>query len=134
MPVRIVIADDHEIVRQGVRRILETRTDWEICAEADNGEKAVTLAEQLSPDIIIMDVSMPVMSGLEATRKISILNANIPVLVFTMHESSSVAQSARTLGARGMVSKSDACRDLVNAIERVLSGGTFFPTAEQSEM
>jgi DNA-binding NarL/FixJ family response regulator len=130
MSVRIVIADDHEVVRQGVRRILETYADWEICAEAENGEKAVRLAAQLNPDAIIMDVSMPIMSGLEATREISNLNANIPVLVFTMHESSSVAESARKMGARGLVSKSHATRDLVTALERVLSGETFFPAGE----
>jgi DNA-binding NarL/FixJ family response regulator len=130
MSVRIVIADDHEIVRQGVRRILETHAGWEICAEAENGEKAVSLAEQLNPDAIIMDVSMPIMSGLEATLEISSLNANIPILVFTMHESPAVSESARKVGARGLVLKSDAVRDLVIALECVLGGGTFFPTGE----
>ena len=127
MPVRIVIADDHEIVRQGVRRILEAHADWQICAEAENGEKAVALAERLNPDAIILDISMPVMSGLEAAREIAQFNANIPIIVFTMHQSGDIAESARTLGARGVVSKCDACRDLVKAIECVLSGGTFFP-------
>jgi DNA-binding NarL/FixJ family response regulator len=130
MSVRIVLADDHEIVRQGVRRILETHADWEICAEAENGQKAVRLAEQLNPDAIIMDVSMPVMSGLEATREISSLNANIRILIFTMHESPAIADSARKVGARGLVTKSEASRDLIRALERLLSGGTFFPTGE----
>ena len=130
MSVRIVLADDHEIVRQGIRRILETHADWEICAEAENGEKAVSLAEQLNPDAIIMDISMPVMSGLEATREISSLNANIRILIFTMHESAAIADSARKVGARGLVTKSEASRDLIRALERLLSGGTFFPTGE----
>jgi DNA-binding NarL/FixJ family response regulator len=130
MSIRIVLADDHEIVRQGIRRILETRADWEICAEAENGGKAVSLAEQLNPDAIIMDVSMPVMSGLEATREISSLNANIRILIFTMHESPAIADSARKVGARGLVTKSEASRDLIRALERLLSGGTFFPTGE----
>jgi DNA-binding NarL/FixJ family response regulator len=130
MSVRIVIADDHEIVRQGVRRILETHPEWEICAEAENGQKAVTLARELRPDAIIMDVSMPVMSGLEATREISNLDANIPVLVFTMHESANVAESARKAGARGMVTKSEATRDLIAALEHVLRGETFFPSGD----
>jgi DNA-binding NarL/FixJ family response regulator len=130
MSVRIVLADDHEIVRQGVRRILEKHADWEICAEAENGEKAVSLAEQLNPDAIIMDVSMPVMSGLEATREIASLNANIRILIFTMHESPAMAESARKVGARGLVTKSEASRDLINALECVLSGDTFFPPGE----
>jgi len=130
MSVRIVIADDHEIVRQGIRRILETQTGWEICAEAENGEAAVALAHRLKPDAIIMDISMPLMSGLEATRQISGLKANIPILVFTMHETATLAESARKVGARGILSKSDAARHLVGALEVVLSGGTFFPKCD----
>ena len=130
MSVRIVIADDREVVRQGVRRILQSRPEWEICGEAENGRQAVSLAQELNPDAIIMDISMPLMNGLEATSEISTLNANIRVLILTMHEPSELAEPARKMGARGLVMKSDAGRHLISALERVLSGGTFFPPSE----
>jgi DNA-binding NarL/FixJ family response regulator len=127
MSVRIVIADDHEVVRQGVRHILETHPGWEICGEAENGHKAVSLARELNPDIIVMDISMPLMNGLEATREISNLKAKTQVLVFTMHDSSNLLESAKGVGARGLVTKSEASRDLISALECVLRGETFFP-------
>ena len=130
MSVRIVIADDREVVRQGVRRILQSRPEWEICGEAENGRQAVSLAQELNPDALIMDISMPLMNGLEATSEISTLNANIRVLILTMHEPADVAELARKMGARGLVMKSDAGRHLISALERVLSGGTFFPPSE----
>ena len=126
MSVRIIIADDHAVVREGIRRILEARPEWEICGEAENGQEAVRLAEELNPDAIIMDVSMPCMNGIEATREIARRKANVPVLIFTMHESAHIAATANTVGARGLVTKSDAIRDLIRALESVLSGGTFF--------
>jgi DNA-binding NarL/FixJ family response regulator len=128
MSVRIVIADDHAVVRQGIRRILEARPEWEICGEAENGQEAVRLAEELNPDAIIMDISMPRMNGIEATREIARRKASIPVLIFTMHESSNVTATANKVGARGLVTKSNAIRDLILALESVLSGGTFFLT------
>jgi DNA-binding NarL/FixJ family response regulator len=106
---------------------LESHPEWEICGEAENGRKAVSLARELNPDVIIMDVSMPLMNGLEATREISNLDAKIPVLVFTMHESANVSESAKIVGARGLVTKSEATRDLIAALECVLRGETFFP-------
>lgn len=80
MAVKILIADDHEIVRQGIRRVLEAKPEWEICGEAANGQEAVRLAQELTPDIIIMDVSMPVMSGFEAADEISRLPIGSRVL------------------------------------------------------
>jgi DNA-binding NarL/FixJ family response regulator len=130
MSVKIVIADDHEVVRQCVRRLLQSRPEWEICGEAENGRQAVSLAQELTPDAIIMDISMPLMNGLEATSQISTLNANIRVLILTMHEPADVAEPARKMGARGLVMKSDVGRHLISALERVLSGGTFFPPSE----
>jgi DNA-binding NarL/FixJ family response regulator len=128
MSMRIVIADDHAVVRQGIRQILRVRPEWEICGEAENGEDAVRLAEELSPDAIIMDVSMPHMNGIEATREITRRRGNIPVLIFTMHESAYMTAAANKAGARGLVTKSNAIRDLILALESVLSGGTFFHT------
>ena len=126
MAVKILIADDHEIVRQGIRRVLEVKPEWEICGEASNGQEAVRMAQELSPDIIIMDVTMPVMSGFEAADEISRLPLGSRVLFFTMHDSGSMAGSVRKSGARGYVVKSRAAQDLVQALERLLKGGTFF--------
>jgi len=124
--VKILIADDHEIVRQGIRRVLEVKPEWEICGEACNGQEAVRMAQELSPDIIIMDVTMPVMSGFEAADEISRLPLGSRVLFFTMHDSGSMAGSIRKSGAHGYVVKSRAAQDLVQALERLLTGGTFF--------
>jgi DNA-binding NarL/FixJ family response regulator len=126
VPVKILIADDHEIVRQGIRRVLEVKPEWEICGEASNGQEAVRMAQELSPDIIIMDVTMPVMSGFEAADEISRLPLGSRVLFFTMHDSGSMAGSIRKSGAHGYVVKSRAAQDLVQALERLLKGGTFF--------
>lgn len=126
MPVKILIADDHEVVRQGVRMILAARPDWEICGEAVNGQEAVKLADELQPDAIVMDITMPVMSGLEAARKLTKNKNSAPILIFTMHESRSLADSVQETGARGFVFKSRAARDLIKALEVLLKGGTFF--------
>lgn len=132
MPVRIMIADDHEVVRQGVRKILAARPEWEICGEATNGQEAITLAGELRPDAIIMDITMPVMSGLEAARKLTSTRTSAPILIFTMHESRSLADSVKEVGARGFVYKSRAARDLIKALEALLKGGTFFSAEGES--
>lgn len=126
MPVRILIADDHEVVRQGIRTILSGRPDWQICGEAVNGQEAIKLANELHPDAIIMDITMPVMSGLEAARQLTKSNSSSPILIFTMHESRSLAESVQETGARGFVFKSRAARDLIIALEILLNGGTYF--------
>jgi DNA-binding NarL/FixJ family response regulator len=126
MPVRILIADDHEVVRQGIRTILSARPEWEICGEAVNGQEAVKLAEELRPDAIIMDITMPVMSGLEAARQITRNKNSPPILIFTMHESRSLADSVRETGARGFVFKSRAAHDLINALDVLLRNETYF--------
>jgi DNA-binding NarL/FixJ family response regulator len=133
MPVRILIADDHEVVRQGVRTILSARPDWEICGEAVNGQEAVRLAGELAPDAIIMDITMPVMSGLEAARLLSKNKTSAPILIFTMHESRSLAESVKETGARGFVFKSRAARDLINALESLLGGGSYFGPDNEKE-
>lgn len=126
MPVRILIADDHEVVRQGIRKILAARSEWEICGEATNGQEAIKLAGDLQPDAIVMDITMPVMSGLEAARKLTSNRNSAPILIFTMHESRSLADSVKEVGASGFVFKSRASRDLIKALETLLQGGTFY--------
>lgn len=129
MAVKILIADDHEIVRAGIRRVLEARPEWQICGEASNGQEAVRMAQDLVPDIIIMDVTMPVMSGFEAADEISRLPISSRVLFFTMHDSGSMAGTARRSGGQGYVVKNRAAQDLIQALERLLNGGSFFDSA-----
>ena len=126
MSVRILVVDDHEVVRQGIRTILSARPEWEICGEAVNGQEAIRLAEELRPDAIIMDITMPIMSGLEAARQITRNKNSPPILIFTMHESRSLADSVRETGARGFVFKSRAAHDLINALDVLLRNGTYF--------
>jgi DNA-binding NarL/FixJ family response regulator len=132
MSAKILLADDHEVVRQGIRAILQARPDWEICGEAVDGREAIRLANQLQPDVIIMDITMPHLSGLEASQEIAKLQLPSRVLIFTMHESKSLASSVRRAGAHGYVVKSRAARDLIDALDRLLAGGTFFDNPSPS--
>ena len=127
MPVRILITDDHAIVREGIRTLIaRSRPEWEICGEATNGEEAIAACRTLKPDVIILDVTMPRMSGLEAASQISTLNLGCRVLIFTMHESERLSEEVQQTGAQGFVLKSQAARDLIRAIDIILKGGTFF--------
>jgi DNA-binding NarL/FixJ family response regulator len=133
MAVKILIADDHEIVRQGIRRVLESKPEWEICGEASNGQQAVRMAQELTPDVIIMDVTMPVMSGFEAADEISRLPIGSRVLFFTMHDSNSMTGSLRRSRAQGYVVKSRAAQDLIQALEQLLKGGTFYDSGAYAQ-
>jgi|SRR5215472_1251370 len=129
MPVRILVADDHEVVLKGIRMILQARPDWDICGEAANGAEAIRMAQELRPDAIVMDITMPVTNGLIATREIVSLGIKAPVLLFTMHESKGLVESAKNVGGRGIVFKSNAARDLTEALDALLAGGTYFRTS-----
>ena len=133
MAKTILVADDHEVVRQGIRMILSARSDWEVCGEAVNGQQAVQMAKELKPDAIIMDIAMPEMTGIEATREISKLNLGSRVLIFTMHDSNTLPEYVRAAGAMGYVLKSRASNDLVAALDGLLSGGTFFDAEGTSQ-
>lgn len=133
MGPRILIVDDHEIVREGIRNLLsQSRPGWNICGQARNGEEAVEAVKDLLPDVVVLDITMPVMSGLEAAKKISTSGTGCRVLMFTMHESDSLDREVRNAGAQGFVLKSQAARNLVVAIETVLGGGTFFESPTQA--
>lgn len=133
MSARILIVDDHDVVRQGVRSILSDRSDWEICGEVGSGEAAIQAAATLKPDVVILDITMPGMSGLEAASRIVAFAPGIRILIFTMHESRLLADNVREAGAHGYVQKSQAGRDLVVAVERLLSGDTFFGPESEAE-
>jgi DNA-binding NarL/FixJ family response regulator len=123
---RIVIADDHEVVRKGLRAILEAHLGWEVCGEAADGRSAVEKAEELRPNVVIIDIGMPQLNGLEATRQILKGQPDTKVLVLSVYESEQLVEEVLDAGARGYVLKSDASRDLVRAIEELLRNHTFF--------
>jgi DNA-binding NarL/FixJ family response regulator len=127
MPPRILLADDHEIVREGIRTLIaRSRPEWEICGEARDGEEALEAVRKLKPDVVILDVTMPKMSGLEAAPRIAKLGLGCRILMFTMHDSERLASEVRQAKAQGLVLKSQAARDLIRAVDRLLAGGTFF--------
>ncbi|HVA01851.1 MAG TPA: response regulator transcription factor [Terriglobia bacterium] len=131
--LRILIADDHEVVRQGVRAILEAQPGWSIVAESENGLDAVEQAQQTKPDIALLDISMPLLNGLEVTRQILKQRPETQVLILTMHESNELVQDLLAAGARGYILKTDAKRDLVNAVISLSEGRPFF-TSKVAEM
>lgn len=126
-PVRILIADDHEVMRMGIRNLLESVPNWTVSGEAGTGREAVELAIESSPDIIIMDITMPEMNGFEAAAEIAEQRPDIPVIMFSLHLSEDVVSRFKAGPIRGAVSKSEAARDLLQAVRLVLNGGTFFP-------
>jgi two-component system nitrate/nitrite response regulator NarL len=125
--VRVLVADDHEVMRLGIRNLLEIQPGWSVCAEASNGQEAVEKTFQFHPDVIIMDITMPVMNGIEAANQITRQQPQIPVILFSLHVSEDLYPHFQTDGIRGAVAKGHAARDLVQAVETVLGGGTFFP-------
>jgi PAS domain S-box-containing protein len=127
--VKILVADDHEVIRRGVRALLAAGQDFEICGEAVDGQDAVEKAHQLHPDLIIMDVSMPNLNGLEATRMIRRSLPATQVLILTQHDSQEMMRQAVNAGARGFVVKSSVAHDLLNAVEAAQRGDTFFEAA-----
>ena len=134
MSARILIVDDHDVVRQGIRLILQARSQWEICGEASDGHEAIRLAKELMPDVIVLDVTMPVMGGLAAAGEILRFNRDAKILIFTMHESRTLGQLVQKSGARGFVVKSRAARDLIPALEKVLADEQFFPSHQEDSL
>jgi DNA-binding NarL/FixJ family response regulator len=127
MAARILLVDDHEIVREGIRTLIaRSRPEWEICGEARDGEEALEAVRTLKPDVVILDVTMPKLSGLEAAPRIAKLGLGCRVLIFTMHDSERLTSEVRQAEAQGLVLKSQAARDLIRAVDRLLAGGTFF--------
>src|ERR1700674_4142333 len=125
-PLRILIADDHDLLRRGVRALLQTHAGWEICGEATTGREAVTKAEELKPDIVILDISMPDLNGVEAARRIRKASPNTEVLVLSMHYSDQLIREIVDAGVRGYIVKSDSDRDLIIAVETLAKHKPFF--------
>ncbi len=126
--LRILIADDHEVARRGIRAVLENHPGWEVCGEAKDGRESVELAAMTRPDIVLLDIGMPNLNGLEAARQILANNPEVAILILTMHDSDNVVREVLRAGARGFLLKSDAGRDLVAAVEALQRQRTFFTT------
>lgn len=123
--MRILLADDHRIVRQGLRSLLEAEADFSVVAEADNGRMAVELTESLGPDVVVMDVGMPEMNGVEATRRIVVNNPQVKVVALSMHSDRRFVAEMLKAGAAGYLLKDGAFEELVGAIRTVAAGRTY---------
>ena len=128
-PLRLLLADDHTVVRQGLRKLLEDRPDWHVVAEAPNGREAVRLAEEHQPDVAILDVAMPILNGIEATRQIARRVPKTRILVLSMHADEAYVSEILQAGATGYLLKDSADTDLAQAVHAVSQGKSFFSPA-----
>jgi DNA-binding NarL/FixJ family response regulator len=126
--LQILIADDHDVARSGIRALLENHAGWQVCGEARDGREAVELAASLNPDLILLDIGMPNLNGLEAARQILTTSPGASILILTMHDSHQLVREVLRAGARGFLLKSDAGRDLIAAVEALEQRRTFFTT------
>jgi len=124
-PVRILVADDHELVRQGMRAIFQSEPQWVVCGEATTGRQALQLALELRPDLIVLDVALPELNGIEVTRQARRALPDVPVLIVTMHDTDQIVQEAMEAGANGLVLKAEAGRTLADAVRAILARGEF---------
>ena len=126
MSLRILLADDHTLVRQGLRKVLEERPEWEVVAEAGDGREAVRLAEQFKPDVCVLDVAMPLLNGVEATRQIARRVPHTRILVLNMYSDEAYVAQILQAGAAGYILKDSADVDLIHAVSEVARGKSFF--------
>ena len=126
MPLRILVADDHHVVRTGLRTLLETKSGWKVCAEASNGREAVEKAGAFQPDVAVLDIGMPLLNGIDATRQIRKVSPQTEVLILTMHDSEVMIQGVLEAGARGYILKDDADRTLIAAVEALRRHKPYF--------
>jgi DNA-binding NarL/FixJ family response regulator len=133
MALRILVADDHDIIRRGLKQLLTAHQGWEVCGEAKTGREAVTMTEQLKPDIVVMDISMPDLNGLEAARRIRKVVPRAEILILTLHFSDQLVRDIVEAGVRAYIMKSDADKDLVSAVEALANHRSFF-TSRAADM
>ena len=124
--LRIMVADDHEVVRRGLRALLEAQPGWEVCSEAVDGRDVIKKAAELKPDVIVLDIAMPNLNGLETTRQLLKMDPEARVLILTLHDAEQIIHDVLSAGARGFLLKSDAARDLVSAVEALGQDKTYF--------
>jgi DNA-binding NarL/FixJ family response regulator len=131
--LKILIADDHDVVRRGIRSLIESRPEWQVCDEAHSGREAVQKAEERKPDIVVLDISMPELNGLEAARRIQKVSPNSEILILSMHYSDQLIKEILDAGVRGFIVKSDSDRDLIIALETLANHKPFF-TSKATEV
>ena len=131
--LRILVADDHDVVRRGIKSLIESRPEWQVCDEARSGREAVTKAEERKPDIVVLDIAMPELNGLEAARRIRKVSPNSEILILSMHYSDQLIREVLDAGVRGFVVKSDSGRDLIIALETLANHKPFF-TSKATEV
>jgi DNA-binding NarL/FixJ family response regulator len=127
--IRILLADDHTVIRAGLRVLLERQPDMVVVGEAEDGRRAVELAETVNPDVAVMDIAMPILNGIEATRQIAARHTGIPVVILSMHSDESYVMRALKAGAKAYLLKDSAEADLIRAIHAVREGKSFFSPA-----
>jgi DNA-binding NarL/FixJ family response regulator len=131
---RVLIVDDHAFVRRGVQSILESLPEWELCGQASDGREAIKLVEQLDPDVVLMDVSMPGMDGIQATRAVRATNSHTKIVLLTLHESVEVLRSGFRAGANGYLLKADAEEELLKALRVVVGDGSYISPKIDSQV
>jgi DNA-binding NarL/FixJ family response regulator len=131
--IRILIADDHDLMRRGLKALVESHPNWQVCDEAHTGREAVARAEQAKPDVVILDISMPELNGLEAARSIRKASPNTEILILSVHYSDRLIREIVEAGVRGYIMKSDSDRDLIDALEKLANHEPFF-TSKAAEM
>ncbi|MGC1620594.1 MAG: response regulator transcription factor [Candidatus Acidiferrum sp.] len=131
---KVLIVDDHAFIRRGVQSILHPFPEWEFCGEADNGKDAIRMADELKPEVIIMDVSMPGLNGIEATRAIRKAQPGVKIVLLTLHESAELLRSGFRAGARGYLLKTDAEQELMKALTAVIREGAYISPKMDSEV
>jgi DNA-binding NarL/FixJ family response regulator len=124
--LRILIADDHDLMRRGVKALVQSHPGWEVCGEAHTGREAVSKCEELKPDVLILDISMPDLNGVEAARRIRKTCPGVEILILSMHYSDQLIRDILEAGVRGYIVKSDSHRDLIIAIETLSNHKPFF--------
>ena len=134
MTIRILLADDHPVVRQGPKTLLEGHPGWQIVGEAADGVEALDKADRLQPDVVVLDVTMPRMNGLETCRRLRQKVPDLEILFVTQHDSPHMMREALDAGARGYVVKSNAARDLLEAVKAVSEHRTFTALAQRDNV
>jgi len=125
--MRCLLVDDHESVRIGVTAILSSRPDIEICGEASDGKEAIEKARELKPDLIILDITMPVLDGINSAKEIRTFLPEVPILFFSMHDGVYLVHEAKMAGGQGFVNKMEARAMLLDAVDALLKKQTYFP-------
>jgi DNA-binding NarL/FixJ family response regulator len=130
---RVLIVDDHAFIRRGVQSILQSLPEWELCGEAGDGGEAIRLANELKPEVILMDVTMPGLNGIDATRIIRNALPQVKIVLLTLHESPEILRNGFRAGARGYLLKADAEQELLKALRIVVGDGTYIsPKIDQN--